>query len=225
MTIDFRKCLLAALFALGLTSGPLGAQPVRETVQGRDYDLIQPAQSTGSPDKVEVIEFFSYACPHCYHFEPVIGKWLQRLPADVQFKRFPLSAGPAWSPTAKLFFALDAMGIESRLHGDVFNAIHRDRSLNPNDESAISAWVAQRGVDAGKFNIAYGFSGPKLQQMQRTFSAYGVAGVPAIVVDGKYRVRNEAVKSYEDLMALTDALIEKSRAERPKPKSGGKARK
>jgi thiol:disulfide interchange protein DsbA len=221
-----KPLIAVALFLLGIASGPLQAQTARPLVQGREYDLIEPAQPTANPGKIEVIEFFSYACPHCYHFEPVVSKWLQKLPADVEFKRLPLSAGPAWSPTAKLFFALEAMGIEPRHHSDIFNAIHGDRSLNPNDESAISAWVAKRGVDTAKFKIAYGFTGPRLEQMQKTFAAYGVTGVPAIVVDGKYRIRNESINSYDDLMALTSAIIEKARAERLKSKPAGtKARK
>ena len=223
--MKLKHWLSVMLLACAAVAGVSQAQSERELVAGRDYDLVQPAQPTADSGKVEVIEFFSYACPHCFHFEPLIGKWLQKLPADVDFKRMPLSAGPAWNPTAKLFFALDAMGIESRLHGDIFNAIHGSKTLNPNDEAAISDWIAKRGVDAGKFNIAYGFSGPRLQQMQRTFAAYGVTGVPTIVVDGKYRIRNEAIKSYDDLLALTDAVIAKARAEHPKSKPTGKPRK
>jgi len=31
----------------------------------KDYQTIKTPQATADPKKIEVIEFFSYACPHC----------------------------------------------------------------------------------------------------------------------------------------------------------------
>lgn len=211
----FAPLILAFSVTFGPTFAAAGAVDLQ---QGREYDLISPAQPTSSPGKIEVIEFFSYGCPHCAHLEPALNAWLKKLPADVAFRRVPLAGGPAWLPTAKLFYTLDALGVETRLHGEVFKAIHDDRSLVSTDESAIAAWTAKNGVDSAKFAATYAsFSVQgKVLQAQQIMTAHRVSGVPAISIDGRYRVRNEAIKSYDDLMALTDAMVAKVRAERGK---------
>lgn len=204
------------ILALGLSfANVAGAIDLQ---QGREYDLINPPQMPSSPGKIEVIEFFSYGCPHCAHLEPVLTPWLKKLPADVAFRRIPLAGGPAWTPTAKLFFALDVLGVETKLHGDIFEAIHGDHSVVPADEASIAAWATKKGIEPATFAAAYAsFSvQSKVLQAQQTMAAHGVTGVPAIVVDGRYRIRNEAINSYDDLMMLTDALIAKVRAERGK---------
>ena len=212
----FVSLILAFTWALGLafttTAGAVDLQ------QGREYDLINPPQMPSAPGKIEVIEFFSYGCPHCAHLEPVLSAWLKKLPADVSFRRIPLAGGPAWTPTAKLFYTLDALGVEARLHGDIFEAIHGDHSVVPADEASIAAWAAKKGIDPAKFAATYAsFSvQSKVLQAQQTMTAHGVTGVPAMVVDGRYRVRNEAITSYDDLMMLTDTVIAKVRAERGK---------
>src|SRR5215203_5599086 len=99
-----KSLLVVSFLAFAALAGAVDLQ------EGREYTLIDPPQPVAVKGKIEVIEFFSYACPHCYHLEPVISAWLKKLPADVTFHRVPLAGGPAWQPTAKLFYALDAMG-------------------------------------------------------------------------------------------------------------------
>jgi thiol:disulfide interchange protein DsbA len=73
-----------------------------------------------------VIEFFSYGCPHCSEFHPVVSRWAAALPADVVFKRVPVSfARPQWASLARLFYALEATGDLARLDVAVFNALHQ----------------------------------------------------------------------------------------------------
>ncbi len=210
----FVSLILAFTLGLALTT-TAGAVDLQ---QGREYDLINPAQPTSTPGKIEVIEFFSYGCPHCAHLEPMLSAWLKKLPADVSFRRIPLAGGPQWMATAKLFYTLDAMGLESKLHGDIFEAIHGDHSVVPADEASIAAWAARKGIDPAKFAATYAsFSvQSKVLQASQTMNAHGVTGVPAMVIDGRFRVRNEAINSYDDLMMLTEAVVTKVRAEHGK---------
>ena len=211
-----KSLLVIFLFAFAAVAGAVDLQ------EGREYTLIDPPQPVDVKGKIEVIEFFSYACPHCYHLEPVIGSWLKKLPADVAFHRVPLAGGPAWQPTAKLFYALDAMGVEPRLHADVFGAIHGDHSMVPSDEKSIATWVAGKGIDADKFASIYGSFAvqTRVQQAQQNIQSHRVSGVPAMVIDGRYLIRNDAIKNYEDLMTLTDAVIAKARADRGGKRAG-----
>lgn len=212
--------ILKTLFVAFLLSFAAAAGAV-DLQEGREYTVIDPPAPVDVKGKIEVIEFFSYACPHCNHLEPIIGPWVKKLPPDVAFRRVPLVGGPAWQPTAKLFYTFDAMGLEARYHGDVFVAIHGDHSMVPTDEKSIADWVAKKGIDSGKFASTYGSFAvqTKVQQAQQILQSHHVSGVPAMVIDGRYLVRNEAINSYEDLMNLTDAVIAKVRAEQ-----GGKSK-
>src|SRR5206468_800904 len=100
-----RTSLLAlALLVLAL---PLRAEVVANT----DYKLLDPPQHSDSPGKIEVIEFFSYGCPHCNEFYPLVTSWAAKLPKDVAFKRVATGFGrTAWTNLAKAFYALQSTG-------------------------------------------------------------------------------------------------------------------
>lgn len=196
-------CLLAAGFA--------GAQDVRE---GRDYTLLNPPQPT-ERGKIEVVEFFSYMCPHCAHFEPVLAPWVKALPKDVAFQRIPVVFRPQWEAPARLYYTLEALNEVGRLHNAVFTAVHGD-GTNLMTDAAVAEWAAKKGLDPRKFSDTYNSftTQSKLQHAKQATAAYHIDGVPAMVVAGKYRTPPETFTgSHEDLLKIVDALIAKARAE------------
>jgi len=183
---------------------------------GRDYVPIVPAQTSDHPAKIEVIEFFSYGCPHCSDFHPVLGKWAATLPGDVVLVRVPITFGrPQWASLAKLYYALEATGDLARLDGAVFEALHRKGSKLYDDRS-VADWVKAQGVDGKKFADAYSSFGvvSKVKRADQMAQAYKIQGVPALAVDGKYLVRGKEIKGLPDLVLLTDQVIELARSER-----------
>ena len=143
--------LAAVTFALLSLALPAQAQ----VVVGRDYTLIEPAQLTDDPAKIEVIEYFSFACPHCSDLHPHITKWAAKLPADVAFRRIPVGFNqPFYQYMAKLYYALEAIGELDRLDDAVFNAIH-EKGLKLIDDKSILDWVTAQGIDAKRFSDAY----------------------------------------------------------------------
>ncbi|MBI2308183.1 MAG: thiol:disulfide interchange protein DsbA/DsbL [Rhodocyclales bacterium] len=206
--------LVAGLAAAVLMLGSAQAQ----VAAGRDYVPIDPPQPGETPAKIEVIEFFSYGCPHCNDFHPLISKWAAKLPADVVFKRVPVSFGRAqWANIGKLYYAAEAIGELGRLDGAAFQAIH-EKGVKLYDEATIMQFAVQQGVDGKKFADAFGSFGvqSKMKRADQMTQAYKVQGVPAIAVDGRYMVLNEGIKSYEELLARTDKVIAKARAEKKK---------
>ena len=210
------KRLLALFVAAFISSfGLLGVSFAAEPQAGRDFKPITPPLATAK-DKIEVIEFFSYACPHCSEFHPIVSKWVAGLPKDVSFRRLPVSFNrPDWARLSKIFFALEATGDLAKLDTAVFLAIHEQRVAFKTDE-AVFSWVAGKGADAKKFAETYnGFSmQSKVQRADQDATSAKIAGVPSLVVDGKYLVNNDAVGSFEDLLRLTDAVIAKARQDR-----------
>jgi len=208
------KRLLAALvvfFAVGVAQ----AQPAA----GVEYRELSPAQPTDTPGKIEVIEFFWYGCPHCYNFEPVIEPWVKKLPKDVHFRRIPAMFNDEWAKGGRAYYALEAIGELERLHKALFDAVHTGSKLRVADEAALTEWLGKQSVDTKKFAAAYrSFSVEgKLKRAAQLTQAYKIEGVPAMAVNGNYVVITDNIKSFEQLLAVTNYLVEQSR------KKGGKA--
>ncbi len=209
MEFDRRRFGSAAL-ALGAAAaaGPAAAQSA-----GREFAVLNQAQPTDEPGKVEVLEFFSYGCPHCADFTPLLTLWAAKLPADVVLRKVPVSFGrAAWGNAAKLFYALEVTGDVKRLEADVFKAIHQERT-NLFDEKTITAWVTARGVDGKKFTEAFGSFGvqSKLRRGDQLAHAYKIEGVPALAVDGKFLI---ATLPFDQQLAVADKLIARARSEK-----------
>jgi len=203
---------LAAALLLGTGSAQA------ELAAGRDYAPINPPQPTESAGKIEVIEFFSYGCPHCNDFHPLVSQWASKLPADVVFKRVPISFGRSqWFNLCRLYYAAEAIGELGRLDSAAFMAIH-GKGVKLYDDETINQFAVQQGVDGRKFSAAYASFGvqSKAKRGDQMAQAYKVQGVPAIAVDGKYMVLNEGLKSYEELLGRADQLIAKVRSEKKK---------
>lgn len=202
-----RNLLAGAAIALAL--------PVFAQTAGKDYIPVEPPQATDNPSKIEVIEFFSYGCPHCNEFHPLISEWVAKLPADVQFRRVPVSFGrAAWANLSRLYYTLEATGDLAKLDGSVFRTIHEERG-NLFDDKAIADWVASKGVDGKKFSDAFGSFGvmSKAKRGDQVAGAFRIQGIPAIAVEGKYMV---SARDFKEMLAITDKLIAKARAERGK---------
>lgn len=184
-------------------------------VLGKDYQVINPAQATENRDRIELVEFFWYGCPHCYDLEPAFNRWIKGLPKDVGVRRVPAIFRDSWVPAAKIFYTLETLGELEHLHGRVFDAMHRER-INLNSEKILFDWVGKQGVDAKKFAETYQSFAvqSKVQRAIQMTKAYGIDGVPALIVEGKYLTTNGMAGGHEPLFAVLDGLIQKARSER-----------
>lgn len=217
MILRTRVMTLTAL--LGLAAGAAAAAPPA-LVEGTDYRKIALPAPTVTPEKIEVVEFFSYMCPHCAAFNPRVVQWLAKLPKDVSFRRVPVGfERPQWVNLARAFYALQVSGDYAKLDGALFKAIHEERQPLF-DQGAIADWVSKNGGDGAKFAGAYGSFGVNNQTVQADKMAqdYGVDSVPAITVAGQYYVLADATQGEEkyqgDLLAHADAVIAIVRAQR-----------
>ena len=206
-----------AAYVLAFASLLLLAVPAQAQLSaGRDFVEVKPALQVDNPAKIEVIEFFSYACPHCSDLNPIAKKWAAKLPADVEFKRVPVSFNsPFYQLMAKLFYALEGTGEMEKLDATVFDAIHV-KGLKLIDDKSIQQWVVDQGVDAKKFSDEFrSFSvDSKVKRADALSRAAKIRGVPSLMVDGRYLVVGEQVKTHDELLALAEKVIDKARTER-----------
>ena len=213
-----RKTLNLWLAAIALILATLALPAHAELVVGRDYVVLNPAQATDNPAKIEVIEFFSYGCPHCSDLNPAANKWAAKLPSDVVFRRIPVGFNnPFYQLMAKLYYALEAIGELARLDSAAFDAIHA-KGLRLIDDKSVLEWVSGQDVDAKKFSDAFNSFGviSKAKRADQMAQSSKIQGVPALLVDGRYLIVGKEVKSHDGLLALTDQVIAKARADHKK---------
>jgi thiol:disulfide interchange protein DsbA len=207
----FTRTLLIALAA-----GVLPASRAAALVEGRDWKAITPAQPGEDQHRIEVIEFFSYGCPHCRHLHPLVTAWSKDLPEDVALTRVPVSFGrAAWANLVRLYYALELTGELTRLDEAVFEALHVQRTrLYTKDQ--IFAWVKGQGVDAEAFADAFDSFAVqmRLNRSDQLVRNYRVDAVPLLTVDGRYAVVGQATQGYADLLVIADGLIEQARSRR-----------
>ena len=167
--------LLAATLTLALP-------PARAAEWGKDYVELGQAQKTDvKKGQVEVLEFFWYRCPHCYELEPELNAWARKLPKDVVLKKMPGVLQPAWMPLARAFYALEAVGMLEKLHGEVFSAIHAQGNDLSQPERFFD-WAATKGVDRKQLAEAYNSFAVNTRALraQQQTAAYKLNGVPAM---------------------------------------------
>jgi len=215
-TLSWVLCTLTMLL--------LSPAPRAALQEGTNFVTLVPPQRTGKRGKIEVIEFFSYGCPHCAHFYPMLSAWLAKLPPDVVFRRVPVGFGrDAWVNLQRAYYSLEYTGDLTRLDGPLFHAIHEERKPLF-DESSIADWVGRNGGNADKFALAYTSFGINNQTFQADKMAedFRIAGVPAMAIDGRYVAmvpQEEETQGLRDLLATTDELIARVRTERAAAKA------
>ncbi|MCZ6871533.1 MAG: thiol:disulfide interchange protein DsbA/DsbL [Gammaproteobacteria bacterium] len=193
-----RLTIFTAFLAISLPLAiplPATAEITVPIVAKMHYEAIETPLTTEDSDRVEVTEFFSYACVHCYNFDPVLDAWRSRQPADVAFRRVPAIFYESWKPFAQAYYTAVALGIAEESHMAFFEAVH----------------VEQRQLL--KTYNSFGIRS-RVQNAMAHSRAYGT-GVPTVIVNGKYRVHGRLDglqgKGFEDLLAVVDFLVEQER--------------
>jgi thiol:disulfide interchange protein DsbA len=212
---QLRSTLLAALTILGFV---LASAAAAKPMLDKEYKLIDPPQPQPTTVKgVEVLEFFNYACPHCYEFEPNLKTWLKNKPKNVDFRYVPAIFNERMIPLAKIYYALEEMGLLEKLHDKVYYAIHQQQ-LNLTDQAVLMKWIGEQGVDTKKFEAVFdSFSvNNKVQRATLMTRNYHIPGTPYLIIGGRYltgpsmSVRADGNVDHNRLMQVLNELIDMS---------------
>jgi thiol:disulfide interchange protein DsbA len=180
---------------------------------GVNYDPIVPSQPTSVPaGKVEVLEVFWYACPHCYDLEPFIAAWRKTKPDYIEFVRVPVMWGPLHRAHAQLYYTLKQLG-RNDLDAKAFETLHQQQNPlagNTPDETYARQlqFARDNGIDADAFRKAYNSFAVNsdLQRAEEITQRYQVEGVPLVVINGKYMTDVGKAGSHENLIAEINDL-------------------
>jgi thiol:disulfide interchange protein DsbA len=184
---------------------------------GVNYTRVVPAQPTNVPaGQVEVLEFFWYACPHCYALEPTVASWLKSKPAYITLTRVPVQWNEGHRSLARLFYTLEGMGKLNDVHGEIFKEIqvNGDPLIGADPTNAASAervqlaFVKKLGLSDADFEKQYrGFNvETEMQRADQLVTRYRISAVPMFVVNGKYITDVGMAGGPEKLLALVNDL-------------------
>ncbi|WP_281645313.1 thiol:disulfide interchange protein DsbA/DsbL [Parendozoicomonas sp. Alg238-R29] len=207
--------LLPVIF-LALLSLPLLAAPAGYR-EGVDYKrLKQPLPVVGILGKIEVETVFWYGCPHCFDLAKIQEGWKKGLGKDVETAEIPVIFGKPWQAHAQLFYALEEMNLLEQAHFVIFDAVQK-QGKRLDKEKDIAEFLKQRfGVKEADFGRIYDSFGIRNQAQKASAITRGaqLMGVPAIIVDNRYVVDPAMAGGLENMLKISDFLIEKIRAEK-----------
>jgi protein dithiol oxidoreductase (disulfide-forming) len=209
------KLIVAALAAVLALSG--ASSSAEDFEVGVHYELLPIPVATMDPSRIEVVEVFSYGCPHCFDFDTTIESWRAKQAPDMAFRRVPAMFRSEWEILAQAFYAAEVLGVTDKVHKSIFEAIHL-QGLNPGDPAVLAkVFEDSAGVDGEQFLKVLNSFGvrSKVQQADAQGRLYRLPGVPTLIVNGKYQVNGSRLTGTSiDLLDVVDYLVAKERAAR-----------
>lgn len=206
---------LMALIASMTLSAPIAAE---NYVEGVHYEAIDIPVKTGlegeQPLKVEVVEVFSYMCIHCYSFDPLLKLWEQNKAEQAVFNRLPAVFSADWELMARAFYTAEILDVSEQMHEPLFEAIHK-QPKNLRDEDIMAALFLEHAeIPAAEFTESFNsfFVQSRVMQARAKGRAYGITGVPVMIVNGKYRVGGRMAGSNEAMLDVVDFLVRRELA-------------
>lgn len=193
-------------------------QPLGEYVAGEHFQVLEnPRRLRG--ETVEVMEFFSYGCLHCYNFDPDLNNWVEDRGDSIRFLRVPAVASGHWRLLARAYYTMQALGLPQRYHRAFFKAIHEGRR-NFNSAGKIQGFFEEAGVTADTFAATFNSDdiSSRLNQADRIARRLKVAAVPTLVVQGKYLVSPSRDIGLLRMLDITSHIVDK---EVPEPAADG----
>jgi len=209
------------------------AAPAANWVAGKQYSVIPQAQRTNvAPGKVEVMEVFSYGCPHCSQFRPIMKKLKASLPSNAQIVYLPASwnAAENWPTFQRAYLTAQSLGVADKGHDAMFDAIWTTGELSvteadgqrlkkklPSIEDIAALYQRVTGVKAADFVAASKSFGVdlKMRQADSQIVAMQVPSTPTLVINGKYRVNNENLSGTDEIIELVKFLVAKESTPAP----------
>ncbi|WP_114241585.1 thiol:disulfide interchange protein DsbA/DsbL [Dyella sp. C9] len=200
-------------------------------VEGKNYYRIDPVQpKLTNTDKVEVVEVFSYGCPACNQFHPVMNKLVQELPSNAVMAYLPASFMPQenWPMLQRAYLTAQALGVADKANDAMYDAVWKTNELSamapggrglkpssalPSLDDAAKVY-AKFGADPKEFAaVANSFTiNTKVKRSDELVKAYGVEGTPTIIIDGKYRLDRGSAGGDEQTIELVKWLVSKEAA-------------
>lgn len=206
VSIFSRLAATATLAASVLLSPLVSAQ----TPAPNSYVTLGQAIPSDSLGKVEVLEFFSYSCPHCAVMEPMVEKWSESLDDNVVLKRVPVAFNAGMGDLQRAYFVFEALD-RLDLHPKLFAALHQEKQP-VFDKKSLRKWAEAQGINNEEFDNTFDSFGvqTKANRANDLIRLYQIQGTPSLAIGGKFVTSPAYTNSYEDTLKVAEALIQQA---------------
>ncbi|MDC0069406.1 thiol:disulfide interchange protein DsbA/DsbL [Gammaproteobacteria bacterium] len=210
----------AYLFWMTVDDAPQG-----EFIEGEHYLLIENPRRIRS-ERIEVMEFFGYACIHCYNFDPILAEWVQEKGGSIKFIQTPAISSDYWRLLGQNFLTYQELGEQDKYHTPFFRAVHTG-ARTFRDEESLAEFYEQLGGEKQTYINAFNSVGvaSELSRADSMARRLKVAMVPSIVIQGKYLVRTSGSVGPKRMLDVMDYLLAKELAERSNIEPGKETQK
>ncbi|KEY90048.1 thiol:disulfide interchange protein DsbA [Candidatus Photodesmus katoptron] len=175
--------------------------------EGKDYTILN---SEVSREPI-ITEYFSFYCSHCDSLEPVIMQ-LKKKFSHVQFQRKHVSfmGGEMAIPMSKAYATMLVLNVEKQMVPILFNRIHGVRTP-PKNNTELRQIFIDEGIDGNKYNKAFSsfIVDSMVRRFDKEFQKSHLKGVPLIIVNNRYLVKSQSVRSIDDYVGLIRYLLNK----------------
>lgn len=180
-----------ALTLIATCAFVLGTAKIAVCQSSQQYRTLPQSTQKPPKGKIEVIEFFMYSSPVSLGLEPQVNSWVKNLPKDVIFRRLAVALSAVYEQQARLFFALETMGLLDKLHPKVCFAVTQKQLSLLGDQETFADWVSSQGVDRAKFLQVYNsFSvTTRVKQARQLFDRSQLDTVPIFLINGQFIAR------------------------------------
>ena len=180
--------------------------------EGVDFQTLARPIAVPANGKIEVIEFFWYACPHCFAFEPTLEAWMPKLQADVHFRRVPVGFDARKETHQRIYYTWEALGLVEQMHLKTFTRFHVQH--RPIDSARdMQEFAQENGLDVGKVARAWdSFSvQTKCREAKRLEDDYGIEHMPEMAIAGRFVAVAQPSAGPASVLATTDWLLDRIR--------------
>ncbi len=206
---------LAGALALAGAGVPLRARAAADgfvPIEGRDFVALDKPVAVPANGKIEVIEFFWYACPHCFAFEPILEAWLRKLPADVHFSRVPVGFDARKEIHQRIYYTWEALGVLDQMHMKTFTRFHVQKKPVDSLEDMVT-FARENGLDGDRVQSAWNsFSvQTKCAAAKRLEDDYGIERMPEMAIGGRFVAIAQPESGPESVLVSTEMLLNRVR--------------
>ncbi|MFT4653717.1 MAG: thiol:disulfide interchange protein DsbA [Patiriisocius sp.] len=184
------KRILSGL-VLGLIMSVQASAQVELWQEGTHYEII----AENASKKPIMKEYFSFWCPACFQFEPLVAQFKENLPEDVKFTKvhvnfMGLTSRDIQGEATKAMMIARAMKEEEKYTAAIFNYIHKQRATITSLEDLRKIFVVN-GADGEKFDkLADSFSVNSLvNRNNKSIDEFRehLTGVPTFIINEKFK--------------------------------------
>ena len=195
-------------FFVALILLPLSVQAA-DFKEGTHYEVVKQTATA----KPQVLEFFSFYCPHCFSFEPLMEQIQANLGDEVEIKKNHVNfLGKQMGPVlTQAYAAAQLLQVEDKVASLLFDQLHTQRKA-VNGETGVLDIFEKAGVSNADAQAALeSFPADGIaSQMKRNTETFQIRGVPTLIVNGKYQVITNSVTSTDEFIELVTYLTKKT---------------